>query len=223
MKKLLTICPTRNRSKIAYRMLESFYATSSISEILFIVDYDDPELIDYIRYKEDVIIIPEDLPVSQKINKVMKRHSNFEFYHVTSDDFIYRTKDWDKILCNKGRISFGNDLMNGASLPVTSVVDGDIVRALGWIILPTLTYLYGDNVWKYLGERLNILDYYSEVIIEHMHWINKKAPIDATYQIVNSVETYRKDGEAFEEWRRNQASKDIEAIRAVLGMQLLPR
>ena len=54
--------------------------------------------------------------------------------------------------------------------PIISGIDGDIVRALGWLQLPILRHSGGDNVWYWIGRRLGIAH-----IDEDIHWNHKSA------------------------------------------------
>ena len=133
----------------------------------------------------------------------------------------YHTPGWDdvfiKILNDSGGgIAYGNDTIQKENMPTTSVISGDIVRALGWLQMPTLTHLYGDEVWKHIGNELKILHYVPEVIIEHNHWFKNKELIDDIYLKTNSTEMYNIDRIAFTEWKVKQSKTDIETIKGVL-------
>lgn len=170
----------------------------------------------------DILFLSEIGSTTDLINEAYRQSPHYDYYHVTNDDFLYQTKDWDKILIEEIEsrggwgISYGNDLFNGRNLPVTSVISANIIRALGWLQLPGLQYLYGDMVWKFIGETMGFLYYRHDVIIEHEHARNHKADNDSVYEKTNSKEIYEADGKTFEEWRKHKAQSDIERIR--MGM-----
>lgn len=219
--KLLAISPTRQRPQQCKRMYESFKETSVQSDIIFCADLDDPTLKEYEDCLKDsftLIHIWERRTTTELYNQVFKDYPDYEFYCETADDYVFRTPGWDEKLCQKGKICYGNDLLAGASMPTCPVIDGDIVRALGWLQMPTLQHLYPDNVWKTIGMRLGILQYFPEVIIEHFHWMNHKSEVDDVYKKSNSAEMYKKDAEAFEQWKRESLESDLQKIRAKLEM-----
>jgi len=187
--KILTICPSLNRPNMLKEMVDSFDATITTDNTLIVVD--DP-------------ITP-----TECFNKVLLDNSNYDFYHLTNDDVIYKTKGWDDLLSRKGKICYGNDTIQGDALCTFPMIDGDIVRCLGWLQLPTLKKYCGDVVWMELGRRLNCLKYVPDVEIEHRHFVNGKRENDDP----NFWGTYGYDKEAFLEWFTTSAVFDTEAIR----------
>ena len=219
-KKILTICPTRQRSKVCQRMFDSFLMTSSQSDIIFVLDDNDPYLQDYgFIFKNPAnFVIGSQTSITKVFNTIFTQNPDYEFYHLTNDDFVYQTVGWDKIFIDKlinkgGGIAYGNDLCVGQGLCTAPVISGDIVRAIGWLQLPALTHLYGDVVWKLIGHRIDRLFYFKDVIIEHRHTMNGKAEIDDIYKKTNSKEMYQKDDQAFGEWLIKQSHWDIEKIK----------
>ena len=181
--KILTICPSKYPEKLAY-MMDSFLDTRSECNTV------------RINYEEDSI--------TKIFNKVFEANPDYDFYHMTNDDVIYKTKEWDVKLAQKGKISYGNDLFQGANLCTFPMIDGDIVRALGWLQMPTLERYCGDVVWKFIGEQLNILNYNEDVIIEHK-WGGCERPD------LNTADMAR-----FAAWLPF-AHKELEKIRKVLA------
>lgn len=175
----------------------------------------------------DILFLSEIGSTTELINEAYSKSPHYDYYHVTNDDFIYHTKDWDKILIEEIEsrgglgIAYGNDLFNGRNLPVTSVISANIIRSLGWLQLPGLQYLYGDMVWKFIGETIGFLYYRHDVIIEHEHARNHKADNDSVYEKTNSREVYDADGKVYDQWRKYYANEDLRKIR--LAMSRLPK
>jgi hypothetical protein len=175
-----------------------------------IVDGDD------IKYphnylQAEILINNHDRNTTQLFNWALETHPGYEFYSCTNDDFVYLTPGWDDALMLKGHISYGNDLLAGGDMPTTSVIDGDIVRTLGWLQMPKLQFTQGDAVWKAIGHRLNILKYFPDVIIEHRHW-SVTGQIDATSQRMNNSKVVNEDAKAFREWLHNEMENDAQKI-----------
>lgn len=166
-------------------MLDSFYATAS----------------------KDVDIITDlrmDLTVTEIINHAFKNNPKYDFYHITNDDVEYQTKDWDLKLAVKGKITYGDDLLQGYGLCTFPMIDGDIVRALGWLQLPSLNRYSGDIIWKFLGQACNCLEYHPEVVIKHQ-WEGCEYP-----------EINKDDMKAFAEWLP-WSYRDVVKIKRVLN------
>jgi len=216
--RMLVICCTRGRSELALDMYHSLVMTSTNADLIFCIDRDDPKRPEYQKQLIAAhILVIDGLSTTKMINMVFKIYPDYHYYSITNDDVVYETEGWDKALMNKGKISYGNDMCQGENMPTISVIDGDICRALDWLQMPTLTHLYGDCVWKVIGQSLKILDYHKDIITNHKHFMyNKKVEKDATYEKTNSSEMYRSDARAFEEWVREEMQNDLTKVRSVL-------
>lgn len=225
---LLVICPTRQRIGKVKKMLKSYLSTASKEAgLLFCLDADDPDLDHYRglfnQYSVAYTVNPR-MDITQIFNFTFRELPNYKYYSQTNDDFIYETNHWDRLLIdvlnedlNGTGIVFGNDGIQGENLPTTSIVSGNIVRALGWLQMPRLVHLFGDNVWKTIGSAINRLVYVEDVIIKHAHPIADKEQEDEIFKITNSKEMYQTDGKAFEVWLQVKAKDDItKVMRAIL-------
>lgn len=140
--------------------------------------------------------------VPQAFNFAFNKYPDMDYYHLTNDDVVYKTVGWDKTLSNKNTISYGNDLLQGKNMPTFPVIDGNIIRALGWLVMPNFKKYGGDLVWKFLGDNLKILDYHPNVIIQH-NWEGADEDIN------------KEDMSIFAQWLP-WAFKDLEKIRKIL-------
>ena len=136
------------------------------------------------------------------------------------DDHRPRTKGWDEAyldaLHEMGTgIVYGNDLLQGENLPTQCAMTSDIVRALGWMALPSLTHLFVDNVWKVIGNGAGCLRYLPDVVVEHMHPVAGKAGWDEGHVRVNAPEMYERDQTAFTQWLRTSMVEDVAKVRAL--------
>jgi len=180
MSKILTVCPSIYPDKLI-KMEKSFYDTITEDNTLYVVSFGT---------------------VTEAINFAFNKYPDYDYYHITNDDVIYETKGWDKILSNKLRISYGNDCIQKENLCTFPLIDGDIVRALGWLQMPELDRYCGDVIWKFLGDRLNILSYHENVIIRHV-WEGQDNAINI------------KDMGNFSKWLP-WSFKDVEKINKIL-------
>jgi hypothetical protein len=187
------------------------------SDLLALVDSDDPCFIEYLDICEDIRVNAEKRTTTELFNWGFWQRPPYQFYSCTNDDFVYVTPGWDKILCQPGKICYGNDLLAKDAMPTTSCIDGEIVRALGWVQMPTLKYMYGDQVWKQIGHKLSCLLYFPNVIIEHRHWSALKAELDETYKRTNASAVYQHDNEAFHKWMKENMADDLAKIKCRLN------
>lgn len=223
-KKILVICPSRSRPLLCQRMIASFKANSSVSDLCIEIDSDDPYLKEYKDILQGTMYsIKDRKTTTQRINSIWGECKNdYKFFCVTNDDFIFRTPEWDKKFLiefashNNQGIMFGNDLLAGANMPTCSVISADIVNAVGWLQMPRLTHLFGDNVWQQIGRKANCLYYRDNVIIEHCHVFGNKNTPDATHQYTNSKEMYQKDERAFLDWMSEDSKEDIRKVKECL-------
>lgn len=183
MTRILTICPSIYPERLSH-MYDSYASTTSDNN--------------------KIIIINEKGSITKILNKTFENYPDYEFYHITNDDVKYKTKDWDIKLANKGKISHGSDSITNGFNCQFPMIDGNIVRALGWLQMPTLERYCGDVVWRFIGQQLNILNHVKDVNIEH-HWNG-----------CSDLESNTKDMERFADWLPN-SYKDIEKIRRVLN------
>lgn len=180
--KILAICPSIYPDKLS-KMMESFNNTKSEFT--------------------DIVVYTEIGSVTEIFNKAFNEHKYYDFYFMCNDDIIFRTDKWDLKLANKGKISYGNDLFQRDNLCSFPMIDGDIVRALGWLQMPKLERYTGDVIWKFMGVQLGILNYVEEVVIEH------------TWSGCSDPEMNTRDTQNFANWLPF-SFRDINKIRSVL-------
>jgi len=202
LNKNLLLVPTRSRPDNAKEVLKAHKEFSCRTDLMFIVDDDDPALLSY-RASLGIDYIFEVTNTSRgmaaPLNAIAKKYanSNYEFFSFIGDDHRFRTPDWDVKLMtaigNKPGIGYGNDLLQGKRLPTAVVMSASIVRALEGMVPPNMRHLYLDNFWKQIGEDLKNLVYLDDVIIEHLHPVANKAEWDEGYREVNAQEIYSYD------------------------------
>lgn len=231
--RILVICPSRGRPQQCKAMIDSFLATSQMSTLKICLDINDPCLPEY----QDLIggsvpfVMGIQRPITEIINEYWQFAADcFRWFSVTNDDFLYKTDGWDIKLTGNIKtleagigIAYGNDLLQGIHLPTTSIVSREIVEALGWLQMPGLTHLFGDNVWAHLGQNAGCLLYRPDVIIEHRHFFARKSAEDAIYKKTNSREMYDRDALAFHNWKISDGIKDVEKIKDLMQLRVNAR
>jgi hypothetical protein len=134
------------------------------------------------------------------------------------DDHRPRTKGWDlalaKVIDMGADVAYGDDLFRGKDLATAGVIAARIVRAFNGMAPDCLQHLYIDNFWMQVASDLKTLYYCSDVIIEHLHYINGKAPMDELYAAINAPERYREDGNRYHQYITGPEYKQIiESLR----------
>lgn len=140
------------------------------------------------------------------------------------DDVLFRTPGWDlevtKALATPG-MAYGDDLvgstLHGKPHPTAVWVSSEIVRALGWLGLPTIGHQWADDVWRDLFEAAGCARYLSGVIVEHIHPAVRKAEMDATYEAVfgandGAAGRAAADFAAYEAWKVRAKATDVETV-----------
>lgn len=214
---LAVIVPTRGRPANAHRLDEALGDV----EHIFACDDDDPMLPGYQLHLESFITFPGHPTMIEKLNQVaVPLATEYDYLGFMGDDHMPRTEGWateiEAVLAAKPPgVVYCNDLFQGPNLPTAVFLHSRIVRALGWMALPTLQHLYCDNAWLDLGRALGSCTYLPHVVIEHLHPHAGKAEGDDQYDRVNSAETTAADRAAWEEWRDHQLILDVALIRGV--------
>lgn len=193
---LLVIVPTRGRPQNAARLVAAFEETESLNaDLVFVADYDDPELPAYHEVAPRLIIHGGDPGASgmtAPLNWAAGLYADiYDHVGFMGDDHVPRTPGWDAhvlgaLAGDEPRVVYGNDLLQQEALPTAAFMPTRLVRALGWMAPPVLRHLYVDNFWRDLGDELGGLVYLPQVVIEHVHPAAGKTPMDAGYRTVNS-------------------------------------
>jgi hypothetical protein len=136
------------------------------------------------------------------------------------DDHVPRTAGWDATIVahlddpKEPRITYGDDLLQGANLPTAVFLQSKTVRALGYMCPPGMVHLYLDNFWKTLGEHLGTLGYLPEVVIEHLHPAAGKAAMDAGYREANAVNQDHSDRQAWLNFEKYGLQEAVQRVRS---------
>lgn len=227
MTALTAIVPTRGRPQAAREMIAAFWATCEAStRLVFAVDADDPCLAEYQKLTEEgaeveVFIARAPSNMVETLNAAATAYASGSFaVAFLGDDHRPRTIGWDRAyltaLHEMGTgIVYGDDLLQGESLPTQAAMTSDIILALGHMAPPGLTHLFVDNYWKDLGSGAECLRYLPGVIVEHMHPFAGKAALDEGYHRVNAPAMYRHDQAAYGDYAARHLADDIYKVRAL--------
>jgi hypothetical protein len=224
--------PTRERPENAVRLARAVTATATpgFTTLIFLLDYDDPLLDDYLRElaaagpSVRIMITPPGGP--QRMGPVLNwaaalRAPDYGFAGFMGDDHLPVTPGWDAMLCEavgaRPGVAYGNDLFQGAALPTAVVMSSVLVTILGYMSPPPLIHLWIDDFWRTLGQATH-LEYRDRVIIEHLHPAAAKAPMDASYAGSGcNPELMHDDGWRWRQWHRNVWPGELTRLKQALG------
>ncbi|MFF3324953.1 hypothetical protein [Streptomyces sp. NPDC002889] len=228
---LLMIVPTRGRPDSVPAILDCWRQTGATADLLFAVDDDDPMLAGYREhmerleeagnYRVDWSVGPR-LRLCGTLNEVARDMAHrYRFLAFMGDDHRPRTAGWDERfrICLSGGpgIVYGNDLLQGELMATAVAMTSDIVTTLGYMAPPALVHLCLDLCWMDWGRGMGRITYLDDVILEHMHPANGKAPMDAGYQECNSSEQSTADATAYFDYRDNGGLQtDLAKLRALI-------
>ena len=225
MSKSVILLPSRSRAHRIDECLDSLLEHSTVSDIIVCLDEDDHESYtkrDGIIY--DIGPAPKRIGLNEKLNRMIpKIIDKYDYILWAADDTVAVTHGWDELLIAAIKdvplgISYPNDLFQSKRLPSNGTCfDSNIIKVLGYFAPPTLFHLYMDNFWKLLGEELGTLRYCDDVILEHNHFVNKKAPLDKTYASINSQQMYSMDSQAYQIYANHHLAADVKKLRESLN------
>lgn len=228
------LCPSRGRPEKAAELRDSFVASrTGDSRLLFVVDSDDVMAPIYERLGLDVIR-SEPTPgggMTGALNQGVRSSLEVGDQKVmgfVGDDHRFLTAGWDVLFTHHlesvgGGFAYGHDrYWQNGEIPTQIFISTPIVRALGWMALPTCQHLYLDNAWRDLAEAVDALHWFPNVVIEHMHPSVGKSEWDALYRSNNSSERYTQDSIAYAAWHDSgQFAIDVAAVRDAIVPEAL--
>jgi hypothetical protein len=210
---MLVIIPSRNRPKSVAEITKCLIEQSIDIDICFGLDDDDTSEYEYVP---GVIYERNPRVLMNGTNNILatKYANDYKFICFLGDDVRPRTFGWDKILSypllNNPGISYANDLIQKEFLPTHIVMSSEIIKALGFMAPPVLKHLYMDYFWLDLGNAINSIHYFEDVILEHMHPLLEKAPPDQVYY--DSWSLNEQDMAAYKNYKDLELSKDVEKV-----------
>lgn len=230
MTDLTVITPTRGRPQQLARLADAIRdTTGGRVDLLALVDDDDPYRGAYVQWAAAAGMVQVLVGARGSLVSLtnvgaaiaLDRPQPPTWLASLGDDHLPRTKDWDLILTGEIKRmhgpgwAYGNDLLQGRALPTAWVQHAATVRALGWMMLPTLGHMYPDNVVFDLGNTTGRLAYAPGVIIEHLHPAAGKAQVDESYAESNARERYDTDRRAYTAWQQQRMHDDQAAVAAL--------
>jgi hypothetical protein len=199
------IIPSRGRPDQLFRFVQAYFQTDASTPLIVQFDEDDPKLM---RYNTKVFPPQWSFRVRPRkatnfiLNDIFKEFPNESFYGPLADDVVPKTPHWDtKLISLAGSdgVAYGDDGIGGQRLATHACLGGNFVRDNGFITLPGLARLHGDDVWHTIAEKRGVLRYMGNVKMLHYHFSNGLAERDETYRKPEALDDHR----LYQEWQAN--------------------
>lgn len=233
MADLLMIVPTRGRPQNIAALLQSWADTATgAADLAIVLDEDDPlrpeyethldnDLLAAIAGQVQFVLMHERLRLVGTLNQVATSYAaGYRMVGFMGDDHRPRSHGWDarfvECLSAGAGIAYGNDLLQGEAMPTAVAMTSDIVTTLGYMAPPSFVHLCVDLVWKDWGQGIGRITYMPDLVIEHMHPANGKAPMDEGYADANSSERATGDAAAYHQYREQQLADDLAKLKELL-------
>jgi glycosyltransferase involved in cell wall biosynthesis len=225
------LSPTRKRPQNITRLVDSIVNTvSNISdvELLVYIDDDDEESIPALQEAAERINVNavqgNKLIGSQMYNELGKLAQG-EIIMFAADDIVFGTKNWDLIVQaefnkfeDKILFVYGNDGFQNGRIGTHGFIHRHWVDIVGYVLPPQLASSYTDEWVTELAIRAGRNLYLPDLMVEHFHPANGKAPNDETYQkrieVAGDIAAYYKN---LEPQRVNDANKLMAFIQIFSG------
>ena len=233
MNRLLMICCSKGRPHRIPEMINSYETTKQgNTDIIFCLNPYDDKLKDYDSILNGRVVIHRNpnyyTPTANEV--ALSLSPGYDYYGLVDDDYIFRTAGWDveltKTVNEKGNgwgIAYCNDLWPDSSVlfrhPSVPIVSAKIIKTIGYMILPTLNHFKIDTFMRDLTEPLSLLFFREDIVIEHMHLHNGKAPTDASYQWSYCPEEWHHGEKHYKYWVNMQKDNDHKKIIAAMNKE----
>ena len=222
-KDIIIISPTRERPEACEKFVQSWRDTSEgWSRIVLMLDADDPRIEDYKKIKDVLFCVnqkPEKRGAASLFDIGIKKFNCYKYFFGGSDDIIFRTKGWDRLMINRIEemggmgIPYANDLLQKERLATLPLIPIELIKKVGYVSPEGIWHLYIDNIWFDIANGLGISSYMENIVVEHMHPCFNKTDWDTGYREVNSNETINHDLVIYKKWQAEELPKIINNLK----------
>lgn len=219
------ILPTFGRPEGCQEALDCIIAAGTVTPGLVVVNGDpDPRYRD-LRLPDGwrVVHRAENGGIVPALNDAFAAMPDEPWYGWLADDaFVRSGPGWDRMLVDRagprGIASPDDGWLEGTRIVWGAVWGGELVRAVGWWMPPTLRGLYTDDFWEAVGRSLGLWRYVPQVRVEHRHPFNGKREPDPTHELTYSDESWLTDTRAWRALQDAELPATIARIREAFGL-----
>lgn len=213
------LLPSRGRPERALRLAETRPGDKPVTLWL---SQDDPQLANYLREKWpwEVHVGPAGLRLAQILRLFYRENPHLPYYGFLGDDVVPNRPDWGSPLveaAGEWYFAYPDDGHWGEKLSPHFCVGGELVREVGWLVVPHVLHSYMDTAWWLVAKMLGVARYTPEVLFEHVHPLVNKAEVDDTY--LRGQETIEWDKEVYLRWRARDLPQLVTRVRKRLRLE----
>lgn len=237
---VLWLVPSRGRPTNVARLHAAFTELGAgtevgpWSDVVYIIDADDPELDGYLangvphaHYCVRHPSLPGVVPPKRMgaiLNDAWTVYGMAHSYAAVGfmgDDHLPRTPQFDARLMGElipqdgfphddlFGVAWGDDLLMGDAFPTAGLLGAGMLDAMGYMVPPEFKHLCIDVVWSDIAKAIGRRHYRPDVIIEHVHPAAGKAELDAGYTANNDTATVEHDSVEFGRWSSGNRMTDF--------------
>ena len=198
--KISILIPTRERVLKFERFINSIIKNTYLidrCEFLVLVDSDDPEKDEYIKFinslkyqKLDIKVFHENIQTHAKRNNFLATKSSGEILFPANDDMIFVTKDWDHLLDIEFSKNFKKEPLcvwvnSGNKYPYLfchfPIINSEWYRRLGYVGCELFNFWYLDTWICDLAKRSNKVIYSQKIKFKEFNAQANTDEFDNTY------------------------------------------
>lgn len=167
----------------------------------------------------------EHLEMQLGLNTLFKFHPDEPWYGIMADHARPKTPGWSKKLeaiAGSNRLALahcGKDVIHpvsGKRRMNSPCIGGDLVRKIGWIWLPSVVHLYGDDALEDIAYGLDIVQYTHDVTILDLLKRDGEVPLDENHKRLWNGKHYAEhDRQVYTAWKRNKFPALMESLGAL--------
>jgi hypothetical protein len=217
-KKIISLlCPTRGRPEKAMRFIKSVRRTAAIPErieLLFYIDSDDERKNYYLtlfnkakagfkRLLRCEAFVGEPISISKSINILAERCQG-DLVVPATDDQVYVDYAWDVRLDGEAAkipdqifcfcFNDGSHRSPDGAFPIVS---RKWIETLGYFASGIFKFAMNDTWVIDVAKSINRFYYFSDILVEHLHWVFNKSLNDNTYRRNRRKEIFAWDSQLF--------------------------
>ena len=223
---LLVIVPTRGRRANCERLLASFTATATCSDLLFVTDPDDRDTYAGTDWPGAAVaeLAPREYLVG-KLNKVaLAMAGTYKVIMWAGDDCLFHLPAeeggpaWDRALLDLLAEMGGSgwvypDGRRRNDVPEHWACSSDVIVELGWFANPVLSHFYIDNSVAELAKRAGLIRYCPQAVVSHEHYtVTPGVEHDETNRSTEEL-FGGPDLAAFHQWRADVMPYEVARLR----------
>jgi hypothetical protein len=218
VKDLLVVLPSRGRPHNLDRLWKAMQDTCEGDTTLLVgLDEDDSTRGQYPEGPQYEVLPGMRGEVTGWINALsVPRVNQYHYIGHFGDDCVPRTRGWDMQIMaalEDTPFAFGDDMEYNqrpkGSLATHVFMRSGVIRKLGYFGPPSIKHMYVDLAWMTWGHMAGIT-FLPDVQIEHMHFLEGKAPFDESYQL--SRQGISEGHAALQYYVENKLERDIRRL-----------